>query len=106
METRATMALALPIMAGMIGPMLMGVVSALLLGCTGHHLTWLGQSAEVVREGSGYILLTALSLIPVMVAYSIKHFGEAVARPWKPMIIFTLGVLLNILLNWMFIFGH
>jgi len=77
-----------------------------VLGLTRNHLGLLGQPAEVVQEASAYILLTALSVAPVMLSYGIKQFSEALARPWKPMFIFTGGVLLNILLNWVFIFGH
>jgi MATE family multidrug resistance protein len=61
---------------------------------------------EVVREASSYLLLIAVSLVPVLLSQSIKQFSEALGHPWEPMLIYTGGVFLNILLNWLFIYGH
>jgi MATE family multidrug resistance protein len=83
-----------------------GGFCALLLLLVRNHLTVIGQPEEVVREGSDYILLVALSLVPILLSQSVKQFSEALSRPWKPMLIYTGGVLLNILLNWVFIYGH
>jgi MATE family multidrug resistance protein len=83
-----------------------GIVAALVLALSRNHLTLIGQPIDVVREGSDYILLVAISLVPILLSQSIKQFSEALSRPWKPMLIYTGGVLLNILLNWVFIYGH
>jgi MATE family multidrug resistance protein len=60
----------------------------------------------VVAAAQTYLLLTAWSLVPVMISHALKQFCEAVARPWPPTLILLGGVLLNIFLNWLFIFGH
>lgn len=84
----------------------MGIFCALVLTLTRNHLTAVGQPEEVVREGSTYLLLIGLSLVPILMSQSIKQFSEALSKPWKPMLIYTAGVLLNILLNWVLIYGH
>jgi MATE family multidrug resistance protein len=71
-----------------------------------NHLTVAGQPVEVVREAADYVLLVGLSLIPIMMSQLFKQFSEALARPWPPMLIYSGGVLLNILLNWILIYGH
>jgi MATE family multidrug resistance protein len=91
---------------GMLVGLGIGVLATLILAVARDHLTLLGQPEEVVREGSTFLLLIACSLVPVMLSQAIKQFAEALARPWPPMWIYTGGVLLNILLNWVFIYGH
>jgi multidrug resistance protein, MATE family len=175
-ESRRTLALALPIMSGLVGQMLMGLTDTLMVGqvgtiplaaCAfGHNLInvplvggmgllaavavltaqaygaqqpaqagqvlrygllistvggfgaaafvtylrsrvdWLGQPPEVVAAAQIYLLLTAWSLVPVMIGHALKQFSEALAHPWPPTLIMLGGVLLNILLNWLLIFGH
>jgi len=83
-----------------------GILCALVLILVRNHLTVIGQPEDVVREGSSYILLVALSLVPILLSQTVKQYSEALARPWKPMLIYTGGVMLNILLNWMLIYGH
>jgi len=91
---------------GLLLSLLTGGVGALILAGVRNHLTLIGQPESVVREGSNYLLWVSLSIVPMMVSQAIKQFSEALARPWPPMLIFTAGVLLNILLNWVFIYGH
>jgi Na+-driven multidrug efflux pump len=42
----------------------------------------------------------------VFVTGTAKNFCEALARPWPPFWIMLGGVLLNVLLNWILIYGH
>ncbi|MCU0770306.1 MAG: MATE family efflux transporter [Verrucomicrobia bacterium] len=91
---------------GVLMGLVTGVLAALILAMVRDHLTRLGQPEEVVREGSTFLLLIGLSLVPVMLAQTVKQFAEALAHPWPPMLIYTGGVGLNILLNWVFIYGH
>jgi len=83
-----------------------GVVTGLAFWLGRAHLAWLRQPAEVLTEAQGYLLLVGWSMLPALVAHSLKQFSEALTRVWPPMYILLGGVLLNILLNWMWIFGH
>ncbi|WP_435893767.1 MATE family efflux transporter [Oceaniferula spumae] len=175
-EARATLLLALPLMAGQVGQMLMGVADTVMIGKVGvvplaastfantllmvpllfgiglltsisirvsqarggkrhdevkdalRHGTWLalgfgvlilllilsllpfldyfGQAEAVVEEAPEYLILTAISMIPAMVAMAWKNYGDALNRPWLPFWILLGGVLFNIWLNWLLIYGH
>jgi multidrug resistance protein, MATE family len=176
MESRRTLALALPIMSGLVGQMLMGLADTLMVGQVGtvplaaaafasnlchipmvggigllaavpvltahafgarraaiagevlrhglwiavlaggvaalglwwirSRVGWLNQPPEVVAAAQTYLLLVGMSLLPLLVAHALKQFCEALANPWPPTLILLGGVLLNIFLNWLLIFGR
>jgi MATE family multidrug resistance protein len=83
-----------------------GVSAAALLGYGRAHVGWLRQPPEVVAAAQVYLLYLAGSLLPALVAQALKHFSEALNRPWPPTVILLGGVLLNVFLNWLLIFGH
>lgn len=66
----------------------------------------LGQPANVVAASGNFLVLIALSLWPALIAHGCKQFSEALNRPWIPNFIMLACVLLNVLLNWVFIYGH
>jgi multidrug resistance protein, MATE family len=83
-----------------------GSVAALGLWWIRSRVGWLNQPPEVVAAAQTYLLLIGASLFPLLVAHTLKQFCEALANPWPPTLILLGGVLLNILLNWVLIFGH
>jgi multidrug resistance protein, MATE family len=66
----------------------------------------LGQPPEVVAEAGVYLFLFGASLFPALVAHGCKQFAEALKHPWVPTFVMLGGVLLNVFLNWVLIFGH
>jgi MATE family multidrug resistance protein len=69
-------------------------------------LGWLQQPPEVFAEAQAYLLLVGWSMVPALLAHAIKQYCEALTLVWPPMFIFLGGVVLNIGLNWVLIFGH
>ena len=65
-----------------------------------------GQVDEVVEAVPTYFLLVAVSLVPAMMAMAWKNYGDALNKPWVPFWIILAGVGLNVLLNWIFIYGN
>ena len=65
-----------------------------------------GQPVEVVAEVGPYYLLLASSLLPAFIFQAFKQYSEALGRPWAPMVILLSGVLLNVFLNWVLIYGR
>lgn len=65
-----------------------------------------GQPAEVVSVMGPYYLLIAASLAPTLVFQADRQFAEAMGRPWEPLVIMLAGVVLNVGLNWVLIFGR
>lgn len=175
-EIRPTLALALPIMAGMVGQMLMGLADTIMVGRVGvvplaassfvnavahlslvfgigllssisvltsqafgarrpeeagevlrHGLVMsagmgllavismvalypfldrLGQPPEVVAAARPFLLLFGASMLPGLVAHGCKQFSDALKHPWVPTFIMLGCVLLNVLLNWILIYGN
>lgn len=85
------------------GTGLLAVLSMSLLHRFANHL---GQPPEVVAAADRYLLLFGASLFPALVAHGCKQFAEALKHPWAPTLVLLGGVLLNVLLNWILIYGH
>jgi len=91
-----------------------GMALALVLGLGGAVVMvglapWLhlfGQPPEVVAAVRPYFELIGWSLVPTLVFQVLRQFSEAVGHPWAPMGILLGGVLLNVFLNWILIYGN
>ena len=83
-----------------------GLLSAVGLAGLRPFLDRFGQPPEVVAAAGTYLVLFGASLLPALVAQSCKQFSEAMNRPWMPTWLLLGGVGLNILLNWVLIYGH
>ena len=63
------------------------------------------QDPEVIAIVPDFLLILAASMIPAMGSMAVKNHADAMNRPW-PVFWISLGAVgLNVLLNWMFIFG-
>ena len=91
---------------GLIFTALMSILSLVLLApCIG-FLDAFGQEPEVVACAKPYYTLIVLSIVPFLLFTFSKQFLEGLGNTTVAMLI-TIGCnLLNIFLNWLFIFGH
>lgn len=71
-----------------------------------YHLDSLGQPAEVSARTTGYFRILMASLIPALGSIALKNHADALSRPWPPFWIFFSGVVLNVFLNWLLIYGN
>lgn len=69
------------------------------------NLEHFGQPPDVAARTTGFFRLVMLSIIPGLAAIALKNHADALNRPWPPFWIFLGGVLLNIGLNWLLIYG-
>jgi MATE family multidrug resistance protein len=83
-----------------------GVATVGVVGCLLPCLDYFGQPPEVVAASGVYLLLFGGSMLPMMVAHACKQYAEALNHPWPPTVIVLASVLLNVFLNWVFIYGH
>ena len=91
---------------GAVFMVLLSVLSLVLLVPCIPYLDAFGQEPEVVACARPYYILIVLSIIPFMLFCLFKQFLEGLGNTAVAMVI-TLGCnLLNIGLNWVFIFGH
>ncbi|MBE6211492.1 MAG: MATE family efflux transporter [Rikenellaceae bacterium] len=65
----------------------------------------MGQPVEVVDAALPYYRMMAYSILPVMLFSAFKNFLDGVGNTTVPMIIMMFCNLLNIVLNWVFIYG-
>ena len=91
---------------GLVFTALMSVLSlAILAPCIG-VLDLFGQEPEVTACARPYYILIVLSIVPFLLFSFSKQFLEGLGNTTIAMLI-TIGCnLLNILLNWVLIFGH
>lgn len=66
----------------------------------------LGQPAEVVAASKGYLLLVGASMPFMLMFINLRNFSEAYVFPWPAFWAGLTGVLVNIFLNWIFIYGN
>ncbi|HEY0946018.1 MAG TPA: MATE family efflux transporter [Opitutaceae bacterium] len=79
---------------------------SLLMALLALQLHRFGQPPEVLAEVQPYYLIIAASLVPTLLFQAFRQFGEALGRPWPPMLMMLGGVGLNVVLNWILIYGH
>ena len=85
------------------------VVSSLVVLALLVNYRWLGhygQVADVVVASKGYYLLIVASLVPAFIFQCVKGFSEGLGRANAPMVILVGSIGLNVVLNWLLIFGH
>ncbi len=64
------------------------------------------QEPEIIRAVPRYFLLIAASLIPALGAMAVKNHADAMNKPWPPFWIILGGAGLNVIFNWIFIYGN
>ncbi len=79
---------------------------ALLITALSPCLNLLHQPPAVLGQARAFLLLLTWSIVPMYLFQTLKQYCEALHTAWPPMIILMLGVALNVVLNWIFIFGH
>jgi len=84
----------------------LGIALALLITALSGFLHLLHQPPALLAQTKSFLLLLTWSIVPMYLFQILKQYGEALHAAWPPMIILTVGVFLNIALNWVFIFGH
>ncbi|MCR5050693.1 MAG: MATE family efflux transporter [Paludibacteraceae bacterium] len=91
---------------GLIFTGLVTLISLVLLGPCIPLLGMFGQDPEVVVCARPYFILIVLSIVPFLFFCLCKQFLEGLGNTTVAMVISIVCNLLNICLNWVFIFGH
>ncbi len=87
---------------------------ALIVGVTGAILSlsgetlfrWTGQEPDIARGGGAVLLIFGLCMPGTALFVTTTFFLEAIKRPLPGMVTILLANLLNVFLNWVFVFGH
>ena len=73
---------------------------------SGALLTALGQPEDVIPLAEAYMRLLGFSLVPALIVMVLKNYLAALGRTQVALWITVAAVVLNVGLNWMFIFGN
>ena len=66
----------------------------------------LGQDPEVVAMAQPYLVISAWSMIPMMLFQTFKGHSEGLSHTVQPMIAMLVGNVVNVIANYMLIFGE
>ena len=91
---------------GLLFTMLQSALMLILLAGCIPFLSYFGQEPEVIEVARPYYILIVVSLVPFLVFTFFKQFLEGLGNTLVAMIITLAMNGLNILLNWIFIYGH
>jgi len=85
---------------------LLGIMLTLLAIGFAEFFPYMDQPPEVVEYAKPYYYLLAFSLIPQMIFLSFKQFTEGMQLTKPAMIVGIFCNLVNVFLNWLFIYGN
>lgn len=92
--------------AGLLLALITGGLMAAVIIAGVPFLDFFRQPPEVTAASGGYIVLCAISIIFVFLSTVMKNFCEAMGRPWVPFWLMIGSVVVNVALNWVFIYGN
>ena len=61
---------------------------------------------EVITAAQPFISWIGWSIISVLCYTALKNYCEARNRPWLPLVVLSASIVLNVVLNWVLIYGH
>ncbi|MBQ4847949.1 MATE family efflux transporter [Pseudoalteromonas sp. MMG013] len=85
---------------------LIGVIFALLMANIKPFLLFIGTPEVLAEQTETYLVVAALGLVPCFWFQSIRHFSVGLKSPGPLMMITGVSVILTVILNYGFIFGH
>ena len=84
---------------------LMSVIVTLIMCGLGYAMNFMGQEPEVLKYAHQYYNIMLVSMIPGLIFFSIRQFSEGIGITKYAMYITLLANVLNIVLNWILIYG-
>ena len=91
---------------GLVLGFLLAIILAISITMMSDYLIDLDQPPDVLVQARSFLLLLSWSIVPMYLFQILKQYCEALHTAWSPMVILCFGVLINIGLNWVFIYGH
>jgi len=84
----------------------LGLVTAALTHAAVAGLPWLGSSPEVTAEAHDFFVIMAWAIVPGLAFHALRGHRDAQHQPWISLAWLAAGILANIFLNWLWMFGH
>lgn len=83
-----------------------GIILAAIGFSASFFLEYFGQEPAVAAEAKSYLRIMSGSLLLVTLFQTFRQFSEGLSDTKSPMAVSIVANLLNVFLNWIFIFGH
>lgn len=90
---------------GMYVATVLGLLLFALMALVSVNLGLFRQPPEVAEKTGAYFRIIMASMVPGLMSMALKNHADALDRPWPPFWIFLWGVVLNVFLNWVMIYG-
>jgi MATE family multidrug resistance protein len=91
--------------AGLGLAVFLGVAGALFFHAAYPLFHYFGQAPGVIEEARAYTLIVGWSLLPSFAISVCRNYLDSQSRPWPALWVMVAGVLLNVALNWVLIYG-
>lgn len=91
---------------GLYLSIIVSIVLTILLYPFTYHLDILHQPPNATEHAAPFLRVLTLSLLPGLAATALKNHADALNRPWMPFWIFLGAIVLNVFLNYLFIYGN
>ncbi len=91
---------------GVVLALTFGVVAATLTHLSVYLLPYLGSAPEVVAEAHDFYVLMAWGIIPGLLFHAVRGHRDSQHQPWISLAWLTFGLLANIGLNWLLMYGN
>lgn len=86
--------------------LLIGGVTSVVIGACVPLIDYMGQDPSVVEAARPYLVMRVIGLLPFLLFCLEKQFMEGLGNTIVAMVVSFVINALNVLLNWVFIFGH
>ncbi len=83
-----------------------GMISMMLLLAFIPFMKYLDQDPDILPHAADYMFYSAIGMIPFMIFQTLRCYSDGLSETLPSMIIIIIGNVLNIILNYLLIFGH
>jgi len=91
---------------GLLMNTVLGIILSVIGFSMSYFLDYFGQDPEVVAQAKPYLRIMSASIVFVMIFQNFRQYAEGLSDTMSPMIVSVVANLLNIGLNWVFIYGN
>lgn len=91
---------------GLLINTILGAVLFVLVMMSANYLHLFGQEQAVVEQATPYMIVIGFSMIPFLVFQSFRQFSEGLSMTKVPMVVSVSMNILNVILNYVLIYGH
>ena len=91
---------------GMVLAVAISVVAAIGSHAVADFIPLLGSSPAVSAEAREFFILMSWAMVPGLAFHALRGHRDSQHQPWISLAWLSVGILANIFLNWLWMFGH